>query len=80
MDMFRRWNRRGIRAKINFILAPAMIPILVIAWVTYAAHRSSSLENSDRIMRLVCRYNASRINNFLTAQTDTFEKWTGVKP
>ncbi|MBN1270074.1 MAG: methyl-accepting chemotaxis protein [Kiritimatiellae bacterium] len=76
MSMVTWWNTRGIRAKINFILVPAMIPIIVIAWLTYNAHRSSLLANSDRIMRLISRYNASVMDAYLTAQADMFREWT----
>jgi len=69
------WNRRGIRAKINSILVPAMIPILVIAGLTYRAHRTSSLANSDRIMRLVNGYHSSVVNSFLESQSDIFQEW-----
>lgn len=75
MGFLGTWNRRGIRTKINSILLPAMIPILIIAGLTYRAHRSSTLANSDRIMRLVNVYHASAINGFLEAQADVFQEW-----
>ena len=70
------WKSLGIRAKINLILIPALIPMLAIATITYNSYRDSMLKNSERLMELIVRNETEKANDFLTAQAAVFEDWT----
>ena len=75
MKMSNPWNRLGIRGKINSILIPALLPMLLIAAVFYVSYRNSSLEDSERIMTLVVQNEADKVNSFLSAQDAVFHDW-----
>jgi methyl-accepting chemotaxis protein len=72
----KRWNSMGIRGKIITILLPAMIPMLVITWVTYRSHSDASLESSNEFMQLIVRNEAEKINEYFKAQATVYDDWT----
>jgi methyl-accepting chemotaxis protein len=75
MNPLGMWRAFGIRAKINTILIPALIPMLVIAGIAYASYRSSTLEKSRQILRLVTSNGTATTNDYLSRRTASFEDW-----
>lgn len=69
------WSALSIRGKINFILLPALVPLLIIAGITYNSHRTSLIEDSERIMMLVAQSQTDKINDFLAGQNDIYQQW-----
>jgi hypothetical protein len=70
------WRSLGIRGKINFILIPAMVPMLAIAVIGYLSHREASLSSSENVVDLVLDHGGEMINSFLAEQTDRFHRWS----
>ncbi len=65
----------GIKGKINSIIVPALIPMLLIAIVSYISQKNYSLESSDRMSKLVVDYDTRNLNNFIKARAESFQKW-----
>lgn len=76
MGLQNTWASFGIRGKINTILGPALIPIVVIAFVTFNSHRDSSIQSSAKIEQLVVQTEAEAIHNFSSLQSSLFQDWT----
>ncbi len=70
------WNSLGIAAKINSLLVPALIPMLVIAGISYTSYRNSMLENSRQMIQLVLQHTTEDSNSFLAEQADIYKEWT----
>ncbi|MBN2580196.1 MAG: HAMP domain-containing protein [Pirellulales bacterium] len=76
LAQFRRWRDWSIRAKINLILIPAVLPMIIIGAITYWSESKTSLQSSNHIAQLIADGNAREIGSFLSAQRDSFWKWT----
>jgi len=76
MKFSNMWNNLKIRSKINSIIIPALIPMLLITLISYVSFKSSSLKNSEQIMSLVVENNAKELNSTLDDQVSYFQKWT----
>jgi methyl-accepting chemotaxis protein len=70
------WRKLPIRTKINTIIVPAVIPMLVIGIFSYMSYSESSLQSSQRIARLITRDDTDNANSFLKTQADFFKAWT----
>ena len=57
-------------------LLPSILPMLLIAGITYTMARDQSLGNSERLALIVAGNGASELNSFLETQNKIFQKWT----
>ncbi len=72
---FAIWSSLSVRGKINAMLVPAMLPVLVITLIGYWSHRDSLLESSEQTMHLITANNTEKMDAFLATQSNQFEKW-----
>jgi len=76
MNIFNRFLKSSLRFKILFGLLLPLIPMLAIMGISYTSARNSTLENSDRIMKLINQNGTKEINRFIKAQETVFFDWT----
>lgn len=76
MNIFGFWKKLPIRVKINTIIVPAVIPMLIIGIATYMSYSDSSLQSSRRIARLIVKNDTDNINAFLLTQAEFFKEWS----
>jgi methyl-accepting chemotaxis protein len=76
MRTFRWFSSASLRFKILSGLLLSLLPVLVIAGISYYSSRRTALRNSEEIMRLLTRYGAKEINGFIEAQESLFTDWT----
>jgi methyl-accepting chemotaxis protein len=76
MSILRRWRDMSIRARINCILVPTLTLFVVTSAISYRAHRQTSVDSSQRILRLIVEHSAAQVNAFLAAQRAVFAEWT----
>ncbi len=76
MNIFNRFLKSSLRFKILFGILLPLIPMLAIMGVSYTSARNSTLENSERIMKLINQNGAKEINRFIKAQESLFSDWT----
>ncbi len=69
------WNSLHLRSKIVIMLAPAMLPMLLIVFLTYTSARSASLESGENLSRLIVSSVSSELNGELAAQAAQFNEW-----
>ena len=71
----KKWNKLTIRAKVCLFVVPAIVPVLIVAAITYRSYRKASLQSSENIAQLVVHARALTIRNFLRSQRETFQQW-----
>jgi X-X-X-Leu-X-X-Gly heptad repeat protein len=76
MNIFNRFLKSSLRFKILFGLLLTLLPMLVIMVFSYTSARNSTLNNSERIMKLITRNGTNEINRFIKAQEALFFDWT----
>ena len=76
MNIFNRFLKSSLRFKIIFGLLLTLLPMLAIMVISYTSARNSTLENSERIMKLITRNGTKEINRFIKAQEAVFFDWT----
>ncbi len=76
MKGFKRWRDWSIRSKVNAILVPALLPLMVMAWITYSSHGETSIKRSQQIAQVVTSSNAEELDMFMIARRSTFDEWT----
>ena len=76
MNIFNRFTKSSLRFKILFGLLLPLLPMLAIMGISYTSARNSTLENSDRIMKLINQNGTKEINRFIKAQEAAFFDWT----
>ena len=76
MNLFNRFLKSSLRFKILFGLLLTLLPMLAIMVISYTSARNSTLENSERIMKLITRNGTKEINRFIKAQEAVFFDWT----
>jgi len=76
MNIFNRFLKSSLRFKILFGILLPLIPMLAIMGISYTSARNSTLENSERIMKLINQNGAKEINRFIKAQESLFSDWT----
>ncbi len=76
MRLWQRWRDMSIRARINSVLVPTLILFVVTSAISYRSHRQTSVDSSEKIMRLIVEHQAAQVNSFLLAQRDVFDEWT----
>ena len=76
MNIFNRFLKSSLRFKIFFGLLLPLLPMLAIMGISYTSARTSTLENSERIMKLITRNGTKEINRFIKAQETVFFDWT----
>jgi len=53
----------------------SIVPMLAITYHSFRTIRENSLENSERIMKLVSRQGAQEINSYIESQEEIFANW-----
>jgi len=76
MNIFNRFLKSSLRFKIFFGLLLPLLPMLAIMVISYTSARNSTLENSERIMKLITGNGTKEINRFIKAQEAIFFDWT----
>ncbi|MCP4592021.1 MAG: methyl-accepting chemotaxis protein [bacterium] len=76
MTGLRKWRDWSIRSKINAILIPALLPLVVMAWITYRSHGDTSVQRSRQLAQVVASHNAEELDAFLAARGKVFDEWT----
>jgi methyl-accepting chemotaxis protein len=76
MNIFNRFLKSSLRFKIFFGLLLPLLPMLAIMVISYTSARNSTLENSERIMKLITGNGTNEINRFIKAQEAVFFDWT----
>ncbi len=76
MNIFNRFLKSSLRFKILFGLLLSLLPMLAIMVISYTSARNSTLENSERIMKLITLNGTKEINRFIKAQEAIFFDWT----
>jgi len=66
---------KGIRAKINLALVPAIIPMLAIAFIGYNSFRVGAIENSERLLVLSLENGGYQLESFLEDRHQAFAGW-----
>ena len=67
--------RLGLRGRIIVMLLPAILPLLLIVGLTYRSMRSSAVDASCNLTRMIIDNGAREANNFLTQQRHKFGEW-----
>ena len=75
MDPFRRFTSFSLRSKILLGMLLSIVPMLAITYHSFRTIRENSLENSERIMKLVSRQGAQEINSYIESQEEIFANW-----
>jgi X-X-X-Leu-X-X-Gly heptad repeat protein len=76
MNIFNRFLKSSLRFKILFGLMLTLLPMLAIMLISYTSARNSTLENSERIIKLITQNGTKEINRFIKAQEAIFFDWT----
>ena len=53
----------------------SIVPMLAITYHSFRTIRENSLENSERIMKLVSQQGAQEINSYIESQEEIFANW-----
>ncbi|MFC1761483.1 methyl-accepting chemotaxis protein [Planctomycetota bacterium] len=75
MGVFKKWKSLTIRTKVNMLILPAILPVLIVAWMTYGSYRNAALQSNEHITQLIVNEHARGIGNFLHVQDETFRTW-----
>ena len=70
------WSKLSIRFKILFALLPALVIILLVAGISYNANKNTSLESSEKLIKLVVTEQTSSLNSMIFNQFVQFKNWT----
>jgi len=76
MSAIKNWSHWTIRAKLNTILLPAVLPMVVVALITYYSHSNTSIQTSDRIAQLIASATARECEALLADQCKMFQQCT----
>ena len=76
MKIFSGFLSSSLRFKILFGLLLSLLPMLVIAFISFNSARDTALENSEQSMKLISQHGAKEINGFIKAQEEIFLNWT----
>jgi methyl-accepting chemotaxis protein len=69
------WNNLTIKAKINAILIPALIPILAVASLSYFAQRRSGIARSKRQVSMIGQMVGEKLHSNLAEAQGKFAQW-----
>jgi len=69
------WNNLTIKAKINAILLPALIPILAVASLSYFAQRRSGIARSKRQVSMIGQMVGEKLHSNLLESQAKFAQW-----
>src|SRR5262245_13378160 len=70
--------RSSIRSRILLYALPALVPILLMAGLSYALAQRSLVQFSKHLSRVVISEGSESINDYLDQCRDRFEHWLGT--
>jgi methyl-accepting chemotaxis protein len=71
-----QWRNWKVFSKINLLIIPAIVPILLVTWFTYKVQRNASIETSQHIIQLITEKSGSAHEAYLEKHYDEFRRWT----
>ena len=76
MKIFSWFSSISLRSKILCGLFLSLLPMLLIAGITYYSARSNELKNSEKLMKLISLNGGEKVDTFIKAQKNLFFDWT----
>ena len=65
-----------LRTKLLASMLLALLPIVAIVAIMYFSAKETAFQNGERIMKLIVRNGAQKINQLLLVQRNVFQDWT----